>query len=138
MTKKEKVPPQSGEKTSKIVFTGNLEEVNRFIYKSGWSYGMPVMPPTQEAVKEMLTGTDLPADHVVAKLPPMLGKATVEKIAINALMARLSADLHAGVDCRSRGHGGPFQNKTGRIYLQHGMLGTAVDYQWPGAESPPH
>ena len=35
----------------------------------------------------MMTGTDLPADHVVAKLIPRLGKATIEKIAINAVMA---------------------------------------------------
>jgi len=87
LTKKEKVPPESGGKSSEIVFKGDLESVNRFIYKNGWSYGMPVMPPTEEAVKEMLTGTDLPADQVVARLPPMLGKATVEKIAINAVMA---------------------------------------------------
>ena len=35
----------------------------------------------------MLTGTDLPPDHVVAKIPPLMGKATVEKIAVNAVMA---------------------------------------------------
>ncbi len=35
----------------------------------------------------MLTGTDLPPDHLVEKLEPRLGKATVEKIAINAVMA---------------------------------------------------
>ena len=87
LTKKEKVPPQTRENSSKFIFKGNLEQVNRFIYKNGWSYGMPVIPPTEEAVEEMLTGTDLPADHIVARLPPMLGKATVEKIAINAVMA---------------------------------------------------
>ena len=35
----------------------------------------------------MLQGTDLPPDHVVGKIIPRLGKATVEKIAINAVMA---------------------------------------------------
>jgi hypothetical protein len=87
LTEKEKSPAQSKEKPSRTIFKGTLEEVNRLFYKNGWSYGMPVMPPTEEAVNEMLTGTDLPADHVVATLPPMLGKATVEKIAINAVMA---------------------------------------------------
>jgi len=48
---------------------------------------MPVMPPTEETVKEMLKGTDLTPDYIVAKLPPMQGKATVEKIAVNAVMA---------------------------------------------------
>jgi len=51
------------------------------------AFGLPIMPPTEEAVKEMLKGTDLPADHVVARIPPMMGKATVEKIAINGVMA---------------------------------------------------
>jgi hypothetical protein len=35
----------------------------------------------------MMKGTDLPADHVVAKIIPRMGKATVEKIAANAVMA---------------------------------------------------
>ena len=56
-------------------------------YKRGWTDGLPIVPPTEEAVKEMLTGTDLPADHIVATLVPRRGKATVEKIAINAVMA---------------------------------------------------
>ncbi len=87
LTEKEKSPNKGTEKPSRIIYKGSLEDVNRFFYKNGWSYGMPVIPPTEEAVKEMLTGTDLPADHVVASLPPMLGKATVEKIAVNAVMA---------------------------------------------------
>lgn len=68
-------------------FTGTLEEINQIFYHYGWTNGSPIVPPTREAVAEMLRGTDLPADYVVAKLPPMLGKATVEKIAINAVMA---------------------------------------------------
>ncbi len=88
LTAEEKSPkPKEAEKPSRIVFKGNLEEVNRFFYRRGWTDGLPIIPPTEEAVAEMLTGTDLPADHVVAKLIPRLGKATVEKIAINAVMA---------------------------------------------------
>lgn len=68
-------------------FTGTLEEINDFFYTNGWTNGTPVVPPTEEAVAEMLRGTDLPRDYVVGKLPPMLGKATVEKIAINGVMA---------------------------------------------------
>ncbi len=75
------------EKTSRIIFKGNLEEVNHFFYRRGWADGLPIIPPTEEAVVEMLTGTDLPADHIVAKIGPMKGKATVEKIAVNAVMA---------------------------------------------------
>ncbi len=87
LTEEEKSPKPKVEKPSRIVFKGNLEEVHRFFYKTGLSYGAPIIPPTEEAVAEMLTGTDLPPDHVVAKIPPREGKATVEKIAINAVMA---------------------------------------------------
>jgi len=88
LTAEEKSPkPKEVEKLSRIVFKGNLKEVNQFFYKRGWADGLPIIPPTEEAVEEMLAGTDLPADYVVGKIVPRLGKATVEKIAINAVMA---------------------------------------------------
>ena len=88
LTGEEQSPvPAKVEKLPRIVFQGSLEEVNRFYYRRGWTDGLPIIPPTEEAVREMLTGTDLPADHVVAKIIPRMGKATVEKIAVNAVMA---------------------------------------------------
>jgi hypothetical protein len=79
--------PRPTEVTRGSVFSGDLAEVQRFFYNRGWTDGLPIMPPTRAAVDEMLTGTDLPPDHVVGKMIPMLGKVTVEKIAINAVMA---------------------------------------------------
>jgi len=87
LTPSEKDPENEVENLPRIVHKGNLVEVNNFFYKKGWAYGMPIMPPTEEAVQEMLKGTDLSPDHVVARIPPMMGKATVEKIAVNAVMA---------------------------------------------------
>lgn len=86
LSSKEESPIRKPE-LSGFIFKGTLEEVNTFFYKKGWSYGMPIMPPTKEAVDEMLKGTDLPRDYVVSRIPPKMGKATVEKIAINAVMA---------------------------------------------------
>jgi hypothetical protein len=80
-------PPREKEEPARAVFSGQLEEVNRFFYKRGWGDGLPIVPPTEDAVREMLTGTDLPPDHLVGKIVPRLGYATVEKIAINAVMA---------------------------------------------------
>jgi hypothetical protein len=79
--------PKETEQLSGPVFKGSLGDINRFFYKRGWTDGLPVVPPTEEAVDEMLTGIDLPRDHLVGKLIPRQGKATVEKIAINAVMA---------------------------------------------------
>lgn len=83
----ERSPSPKVKPLPRIVFQGPLGEVNRFVYKRGWSDGLPIVPPTEDAVREMLTGTDLPAEHLVGKLIPRSGKATVEKIAINAVMA---------------------------------------------------
>ncbi len=80
------VPPQQAN-GSRVAMKGTLDQVFSSFYAEGWCYGMPIMPPTEEAVDEMLTGTDLPRDHVVAAIPPMMGKATVEKIAVNGVMA---------------------------------------------------
>jgi hypothetical protein len=88
LTAEEESPkPKEIEKPARIIFKGSLEEVNRFFYQRGWADGLPIIPPTEEAVAEMLTGTDLPSDHLLGKLESRLGKATIEKIAINAVMA---------------------------------------------------
>jgi hypothetical protein len=79
--------PKEAEKPPRIIFKGNLEEVNRFFYKRGWTDGLPVIPPTEEAVAEMLTGTDLTPDTILGKIEPRFGKATIEKIAVSAVMA---------------------------------------------------
>ncbi len=80
-------PPRPTDVTRGSVFSGDLDEVQRFFYNRGWTDGLPILPPIRAAVDEMLTGTDLPADYLVGKMIPRLGKATVEKIAINAVMA---------------------------------------------------
>ncbi len=87
LTTEEAAVPVQAPNTPRVAMKGSLTEVNKAFYKQGWAYGMPIMPPTREAVDEMLTGTDLPRDHVVARIPPLMGNATVEKIAVNGVMA---------------------------------------------------
>ncbi len=88
LTPEEKTPrSKEPEKPARLVFRGTLAEVNRFFYQRGWTDGLPVIPPTEEAVAEMLTGAGLPAGTLIEKLEPRQGKATVERIAVNAVMA---------------------------------------------------
>jgi hypothetical protein len=49
--------------------------------------GFPLIPPTQTRVDAMLAGTSRQPEDVIAILEPAMGVATVEKIAINAVMA---------------------------------------------------
>ncbi|MBR3400937.1 MAG: hypothetical protein IKG67_01725 [Parasporobacterium sp.] len=87
LTKEEATAVVKDNTMAHYTFTGTLDEVNREFYRRGWTNGEPIIPPTREAVDEMMRGTDLAPDHVLAKLPPMKGICTVEKLAINAVMA---------------------------------------------------
>jgi hypothetical protein len=56
-------------------------------YARGWTDGLPVTPPTDERIIAMLKGTTRRPGEVVGKIPPFLADCTVEKAAINAVMA---------------------------------------------------
>jgi hypothetical protein len=66
---------------------GAGEDEFEAMYDRGWSDGFPLVPPTQERVLRMLAGTTRDPQEVVGNCPPDLAPATVEKIAINAVMA---------------------------------------------------
>ena len=63
------------------------DSLDRLFYARGWTDGLPVIAPTPERVMRMLQGTDLAPDHNLGPVGPKFGEATVEKIAINAVMA---------------------------------------------------
>jgi hypothetical protein len=64
-----------------------LEELNRFFHERRWGDGMPVVPPTAERVERMLRHTHRAPTDIVASIAPAFGPATVERVAINAVMA---------------------------------------------------
>ena len=65
----------------------DLLEFQGFMMEQGWGDGLPLIPATPERVAAMLTGTRRSAGDVVAVLPPRLGRATVERVAVNAVLA---------------------------------------------------
>jgi hypothetical protein len=64
-----------------------FSEFNQLCIKNRWTDGLPLIPPTEKAVKKMLTGTLRRPDETLGTLPFLNAKVTVEKIAINAVMA---------------------------------------------------
>ena len=56
-------------------------------FDRGWSDGLPVVPPTPVRVMRMLAGTELEADELIGIVPPDNIPCSVEKVAINAVMA---------------------------------------------------
>ncbi len=74
-------------KPREIAFKGALEEVNDFFYRRQWTDGLPIMPPTLEAIDEMLKYTDRSPEEVLGVLPPANCQATVWLVAVNGVMA---------------------------------------------------
>ena len=66
---------------------GGLEDPIEALFDRGYSDGLPLVPPTPTRVVEMLDATARNPQDLVANVPPYDGAATVEKVAINAVMA---------------------------------------------------
>ena len=64
-----------------------LEDPVEAAYDRGWSDGLPIVPPTESRVLKMLDGTSRAPDEIVGIVPPDLAECSVEKVAINAVMA---------------------------------------------------
>lgn len=72
---------------SRRVELGSAEDPFEAMFERGWSDGLPLVPPTEERVEGMLAGTSRAPDEVVCVMPPLLVECTVEKVAVNAVMA---------------------------------------------------
>src|SRR5687768_16051110 len=57
------------------------------LYARGVTDGLPVIPPTAERVAAAVAASGRPADELVGLVAPQHGRATVQRIAINAVMA---------------------------------------------------
>ena len=66
---------------------GSQDDEFEFMFDQGFTDGLPVIPPTPQRVLSMLQGTSLDPQEVIAIMPPNMAKVTVEKVAINAVMA---------------------------------------------------
>jgi hypothetical protein len=65
---------------------------NRFALTQGWGDGLPLIPPTESRVQDFLVAGGRFPDELVALLPPLRAECTVEKIAVNAVMAGCTGD----------------------------------------------
>lgn len=72
---------------SRRVELGAAEDEIEALFDRGWSDGLPVVPPTETRVLRMLAGTSRDPQEVIGKVPSDLADCTIEKIAINAVMA---------------------------------------------------
>jgi hypothetical protein len=81
-----------GESLEPITITADsyslaVTEFNEIFLENQWGDGLSMVPPTKEAVDAMLEGTSRASSEVIGTVAPKNGTATIEKIAINSVMA---------------------------------------------------
>jgi hypothetical protein len=65
----------------------SIDAIYDLFYKEGLTDGLPIIPPTKEAVKAMMATVDRAPSDLVGNVPPRNAPGTIEKLAINAVMA---------------------------------------------------
>ena len=73
--------------SSRNIQLADLEDDAEGCYERGWSDGLPVIPPTRVRVIRMLKGTDRSPGEIIGNIPPDNAPCTIEKVAINAVLA---------------------------------------------------
>ena len=73
--------------SARVVRLEDWDDEMESCFDHGWTDGLPVTPPTDARILRMLKGTSRAADEVIGKVPPNLASITVEKAAVNAVMA---------------------------------------------------
>lgn len=70
-----------------VVQSGSLDEIQEAFMERQWADGLPIMPPTLEAVERFLGWTDRDPAEMIGVLSPERREATVWNVAVNGVMA---------------------------------------------------
>ena len=74
-------------KKSLLVLQDSFSQIQDYYEAEGWADGLPVVPATEDLVLEMIQGADLPPEFELGVIQPSNKTVTVEKVAINSVMA---------------------------------------------------
>lgn len=77
---------------SRPIEVGEMDDPHEVAYDRGWSDGLPVIPPTDLRIARMLGGTTRKPGEILGLIPPNLAECTVEKAAVNAVLAGCRPD----------------------------------------------
>ena len=73
--------------TSKVYEVEDFAAAQELFHSNGWTDGLPVVPPTEEAVSACLEWAGMTPDQLIGIEPVREQPITAEKLAINAVMA---------------------------------------------------
>ncbi len=66
--------------------TDDYEQAVELFFERGWTDGLPVVLPTRKLVDAMVAGSGRDRGESLGPVPPVGGEATIEMLAINAVM----------------------------------------------------
>jgi hypothetical protein len=72
---------------SKAYDAADISAVQELYHSNGWTDGLPIVPPTREAVEACLEWAMTPPEQLIGIEPVRAMPVTAEKLAINAVMA---------------------------------------------------
>jgi len=94
------------------------ENFHRLFLENGWTDGAPIVLPTEERVAHMLTGTAADPSQIVGQMSITIHQEkleyTVEKVAINAVMAGAGPEHLPVILALAAGEEGSMPSSTGR------------------------
>src|SRR5438128_1470694 len=79
--------PGGNRMATRVELDDTAEAINDYLYGRGMTDGLPVVAPTEARVAAMVAASGRPAEAVIGEVPPLNDPATVEQVAINAVMA---------------------------------------------------
>jgi len=74
-------------RSSRVQVEDTPEAIDDLFRSRRWSDGLPIVPPTEARVVAMLGGARDDPERSLGRVPPLWAEATVEKVAVNAVMA---------------------------------------------------
>jgi len=106
----------------------SADDPSEQLFARGVTDGLPVVPPTRERVEATIAASGFRADDLIALVAPTFGRATVERIAVNAVMA----------GCRPEYLPAVIAGVEALCDESFSLVGVSGVPGWPFADSPAH
>ena len=74
-------------RSRRVEVQNSFDAVQDYYDQKGWTDGLPVVPATEQLVGQMLSAYPQDPDHSLGVIQPRNAQVTLEKVAINAVMA---------------------------------------------------
>ncbi len=96
-----------------IFIEPDTEKISLDFYQKKLTDGLPIIPPTRQKVEKFYKHSHYKPDEIITTLNPRQGKATIEKIAINAIMAGCIPQFMPIIESTMKAIGNPKFNISG-------------------------